>query len=286
MGFINPGRDKYGRTVGQRKRSAPRVRGGKRRPIPEISISATSSAASSRAVTPTSQGNLMQPPQPQPQPQPPPPPARPPPTLESLPTELLQEIFLFALNPSLPAASRALSTVLTGPHLRRRYLHEHRHCADDLSRVFTARFFTAEFLEDYERLFTRLDAAGTWLPLRLLYEDSGDLIAALIDRGAKWDPDAYDAVLEGVREALVELREGVVGAALRDEGVVVDTNCLRVAVAAGVGRPILEVLVERGADAGDVRVWRAALDHRDNAVEWLFTKAAPPGEVLGELMGR
>jgi hypothetical protein len=138
MGFINPGRDKYGRTVGQRTRSAPRVRGGKRRPIPEISLSATSSAAS-RAVTPASQGNLTQPPQPpqppQPQPQPPPqPPARPPPTLESLPTELLQDIFLFALNPSLPAASRALSTVLTGPHLRRHYLHEHRHCADDLSR--------------------------------------------------------------------------------------------------------------------------------------------------------
>jgi hypothetical protein len=236
------------------------------------SVSASTSAASSRAA--------------QRPPPPPPPPARSPPTLQSLPTELLQEIFLFSLNPSLPAASHALSTVLTGPHLRRRYLHEHRHCADDLSRVFTARFFNAEFLEDYERIFSKLDAAGTWLPLRLLYEDSGDLISALIDRGARWDPDAYDAVLEGVREALRELREGVVEAVLRDEGVVVDTNCLRVAVAAGVGTPILEVLVERGADAGDARVWKAALDDHDDAIEWLFTKAAPPGEVLGELMGR
>jgi hypothetical protein len=218
--------------------------------------------------------------------QPPPPSPPPPPTLQSLPTELLQDIFLFSLNPSLPAASHALSTVLTGPHLRRRYLHEHRHCADDLSRVFTARFFNAEFLEDYERIFSQLDAAGTWLPLRLLNEDSGDLISALIDRGARWDPDAYDAVLEGVREALGELREGVVEAALRDEDVVVDTNCLRVAVAAGVGRPILEMLVKRGADAGDVSVWRAALADQDDAIEWLFTKAAPPGEVLGELMGR
>ncbi|KAA8899413.1 hypothetical protein FN846DRAFT_960574 [Sphaerosporella brunnea] len=207
--------------------------------------------------------------------------------LDTLPTELLQEIFLFSLNPSLPAASRALSTTLTGPHLRRRYLHEHRHSAPDLSRAFKARFFTVEFLADYERLFSRLEAEGTWIPLRLLYEDAGGaLMEALMERGAKWEPEAYDSVLEGLREALREQRESVVQVALRDEGVAVDTACLRVALENGCGKPVLEVLAGRGADVGDVGVWKAALARDNELVEWLFTKATPPGEVLGQLMGR
>ena len=229
--------------------------------------------------------------------------------LITLPTELLQSIFLAALNPALAISCRALSQVLTGRHLRLRYVYEHRHCAPDLTRIFTSRFFTASFLDDYEAHFSlRLDGTGTFLPLGLLSEpwhSDGDgahararLIKALTERGARWgwqeDEQRQEAVLDGLHSALRWDAGDVVTAVLMDPAVSVGKACLRLAAERDCAVEVFERLfkrasgdeVEGGSAGSDVELWRAALRAHGGVLVWLLYWVTPPSEVLGELAVR
>ena len=244
--------------------------------------------------------------------------------LITLPTELLQSIFLTALNPAMAISCRVLSQILTGRHMHLRYVYEHRGSAQDLTRIFTSRFFTASFLDDYEAHFSlRLDGTGTFFPLGLLWHGGGDgggggggggygdgggdgggdgaraqLIKALAERGAQWgwqeDEQRREAVLSGLHSALRRDAGDVVMAVLMDPAVGVDKACLRLAAERDCAVEVFEGLFKRasgdeigGGPAGrDVELWRAALRAYGRVLAWLLCRVTPPGEVLGELAAR
>lgn len=295
MGFVNPGKDIHQRIRGMAEERYPRHRS--RRKPPHSTLTATSSSAPSRRRKhPRAQQGQEQKQKPKPA------------MLITLPTELLQSIFLAALNPALATSCRALSQVLTGRHLRLRYVHEHRHCAQDLTRIFTSRFFTASFLDDYEAHFSlRLDGTGAFLPLGLLsepWDGDGDgdgarararLIKALTERGARWgwqdDEQRQEAVLDGLHSALRWGAGDVVAAVLMDPSVGIGKACLRLAAECDCAVEVFESLFERaggfeieGASvSSDVELWRAALQAHGGVLAWLLHWARPPSEVLGEL---
>jgi len=154
-------------------------------------------------------------------------------------------------------------------------------------------------VRDYEAHFSEnLDAGSAFLPLQLCSAPwrGVELLQALVSRGAVWDPEESEVVTEGVCAALRDGRGDVVHAVLLDKAFKVGTECLRLAILNSSGKVkeqvgLWSVLVERGADAGAVGVWRAALALPDalgsrDAVEWLLNVASPPGDVLGELSVR
>ncbi|KAI5810840.1 hypothetical protein BZA77DRAFT_326720 [Pyronema omphalodes] len=207
------------------------------------------------------------------------------PTLTNLPTELLQNIFLLALNPSLAVCAKNLNAILTGRHLRLRYLHSHKDDPEDLTRIFTARFLTSVFLLDYEAHFReQLDAKECLIPARLLGGEDLQLVELLYERGAKWGKDRNDTVLEGVYAAIKAGENNVVETILKDKEVDVDTECLRLAIEANSGPDMWTMLADRGAKTDKVSVWKTAIKAGAAAVEWLSGRSAPPGEVLGSLI--
>jgi hypothetical protein len=198
---------------------------------------------------------------------------------------LLQNIFLLALNPSLAVCTKNLNAILTGRHLRLRYLHSHKDNPEDLTRIFTARFFTSVFLLDYEAHFREeLDAKECLIPARLLGGEDLKLVELLLERGAKWGKDQNDTVLEGLYAALKAGQNKVVETILQDKEVEVDTECLRLAIEADSGPDMWTILADRGAKTNKVSVWGTAIKAGAIAVEWLSGRSAPPGEVLGTLI--
>lgn len=297
MGFVHSGRSNIGRFVGRKKRDKKLDRAERRS---TLSLTPPAEARHSHHNTPkrrrlgsdtpicSSHIKLS--------------------SFERLPTEILQKIFLDALNPALAEASLTLARVLTGRHLQRQYLRVHRKSPMDLSKIFGYKFFTDSFLTDYENHFSeRLDATGAFIPSSIAAQPTdkatGDnsqlLCSKMIERGARWDQDESDRVLEHVYQALMKGRKDVVFAVFEDDSLLANSECLKLALQYSGNAEIYQgvdysngdlrlydLLVGKGARTDSLDVWNAALEipeekARQQALDWLLKKAAPPSDVLG-----
>ncbi|KAL7268109.1 hypothetical protein RUND412_009282 [Rhizina undulata] len=232
--------------------------------------------------------------------------------LESLPTEIVQKIFLMSLNPGLSGASVCLMRMLatTTGHLQRGFLRlclaecsaeeegeagekerergedkdndrgseaaeGRRKSYDTLQSLLKMRFITPHFLTTYERLHGPLRLPPLHLPPRLLLPPYSRLLLAsfLLSRGAVLGPEDMDVFLSSLHSAISSGRTDVVEVLLK-AGLRVDTESLRIAVDVGDAR-VCAWLVESGAERGDAGVWRRAIGRR---------REGRGGEVLAWLM--
>lgn len=283
MGFINPGRNNNDRIAGVRLRdrpSCPPIKGGRRPPA------SAAAAFSSPPKRPPKRGRPSSAPHPH---------TAPPPShlsrFESLPPEILHNIFTHSHNLHLARASPHLTHTLAARSLQLSYVRAHATDAAALSHAFTLRFFTRSFLTLWEHRFAHtLDCHGTHVPLRALSLSHG-LGAALISRGATLAAEERDAHLGVLHGALKTGDSGTVRLLVETAGLRPDAQSLVLAVgssSAAVGVDVCAVLVAHGADVRDVRVWREAValgrsPRGEEVVGWLLEKASPPGEVMGEL---
>ncbi|KAG0644591.1 hypothetical protein HOY80DRAFT_1013501 [Tuber brumale] len=283
MGFVNPGRSstRLNKTFGKRYNNRPpspppRKRRKTLSPYSSSSSystpspSTTSSPNPSRQRTPLSTAS---------------PPPRPLPTLQTLPPELLQRIFLLSKNPQLPAATLRLTRALSAPILKHEYIRIHydSHIPPEL---LLRRFFTAQFLHTHESRYqsTLTFAPDTFLPP---HRYPVEVLRLLLLRGATLsarDPDEWTAVLrEGVHEADLEF----VRALLEEAGVRPDEECLGLAIEKGWVEG-MEALAERGGvGLGGRAIWEKALevgeDGRGAGLEFLLERGCPPAGLLGRV---
>lgn len=254
MGFINPGADSWGRTKSVRTKPHWKKR---------IRLTTTTTTTPKPRPLPRARASLL-----------------------SLPTELIQSIFLLAPSGALPQASRLLASVIGGRHLQLQYVR--LHCVgypSALERVFAAPWFSVAFLMEYEGRYGRLDATGVELPTALLVRVKAALVVELVARGGRWGAEAADAVQEALVDGVENGEQELVKAVLEDPGVVVGRPAMRAMAKGWWGVEWLERFVERGGDVNDVGVWRAALEGASaDVLEWLIARGPPPGEVLGEVM--
>lgn len=283
MGFITPGRDSHLRINGLRLRDCPAK-------APRFSCRSSSFSSAlkrarhhnSRTPTPphtttTSTARSLS-------------------RFESLPPEILHSVFTHCHNLHLAQASAHLARTLAARNLQLSYVHAHRTDPDALSRVFTLRFFTAPFLTLLERHFAcALDCTGACVSRRVgaapWTKDTMRLLSGLVARRARLEP--AEEWLWVLHEAVVARRGDVVAFLVQTAGLRPDVESLRLAVRHTVGEEgelgVCRILAESGAQAADVRVWREALalgrgSGAAKTMGWLLEEAAPPGEVLGELI--
>ncbi|CUS09455.1 unnamed protein product [Tuber aestivum] len=282
MGFVNPGRSstRLNKTFGKRYNNRPPSPPSQKRrkllsscssPHSTSSPSTASPPYSSRLQTPLSIAS--------------PPPTRNPPTLQTLPPELLQRIFLFSKNPQLPATTLHLTRVLSAPILKHEYIRIH-HDSHIPPELLLRRFFTPQFLHAHE---IRYQSAIEFAPDTSLppHRYSVAMLRLLLLRGATpsvEDAEEWTAVLrEGVQEAdLVFVR-----ALLEEARVKPDEECLRLAIEKGWVEG-MEVLVEKGGvGLGGRGVWEKALevgkDGRGVGLRFLLERGCPPAGLLGKV---
>lgn len=141
MGFINPGRNNNDRIAGTRLRdrpSCPPIK-GPRRPPAAFSFSSSSSPPPKRPPKRRRRHHTA--------PTPPTPPPAQLSRFESLPAEILHNIFTHSHNLHLARTSPHLARVLAAHSLQLAYVRAHAADAAALSHAFTLRFFTPVFLD-------------------------------------------------------------------------------------------------------------------------------------------
>ncbi|RPB01771.1 hypothetical protein L873DRAFT_1803017 [Choiromyces venosus 120613-1] len=294
MGFVNPGRSstRLNKTFGKRYNKPPPSPPPQRR---RKTLSCSSGSSSIRS-TPSSSSTTPSPNSPCPQS---PfaittfsplllPPAHPRdlPTLQTLPPELLQRIFLLGNNPRLPATSLCLSRALSAPILRHEYIHMH-HGTNVPTELLAYRFFTPQFLHTHETKYnsTLSFAEDTHLPP---HRYSTELLRLLLLRGgtlAVEDADEWTAVL---REGVQDSDEEFVRALLDEAKVKPDEECLGLAIEKGWVAG-MEALVEMGdgVGLGGRGVWEKALEvgqeGKGAGLEFLLERGCPPAGLLGRV---
>ncbi|KAL0636072.1 hypothetical protein Q9L58_004978 [Maublancomyces gigas] len=286
MGFIDPGKNNNSRIAGLRphyRRPCPPMKGPRcsKRPLKQHPRPDSDSSTPRRTTPKTTT----------------PPPPKPLSRFESLPVEILHNIFTHSHNAHLAATSPHLSRILAARNLQLTYVHERSRCASALTHTFTFRFFTASFLAHWERRFAReLDCTDTCVPVRAMCapwtQEKLRLFAALVERGARLAADERDVQLGVLHEALVAGRRDVVGLLVVGAGLKPDVQSLRLAMRHTVGEEgeldVCVMLAGQGVGVTDLGVWREALalgrgPGGARAVRWLLAGGTPPGEVLGEL---